>query len=323
MSSAPIDPTAVDQATRRLLRAPGPPWLAQAVARRMGERLALIRLQPAVVVDASGPLGASSAVLAQAYPAAAVHQLQEPARLRASPAAPAPTLTPTSRRWWAPWRPAASAPPPMGLLAGARPLEPDAAWPQGVQLVWCNLRLGTRADPPAELARWHDAVEPGGFVMFSTLGPDTLRELAAVYQRHGWGPAAARHTDMHDYGDMLVRAGFADPVMDQERLRLTWPDASALLRDLRALGGNADPARFPGWRTPRWRQTLLDALGVLQGPDGRLALTVEVAYGHAFRTDRASRGGTLARFSVDELRQTARTFQSPIAQGGNPSADLG
>ena len=58
---------------------------------------------------------------------------------------------------------------------------------------------------------------------------------------------------MHDLGDMLVQAGFADPVMDQEMLTLTWPDAEALLAELRALGGNADPARCAGLRTPRWR----------------------------------------------------------------------
>lgn len=316
---APIDPRAVDRATRRLMRAALPSsseghWLAAAVARRMGERLALVRLQPAVAVDASGPLGASARVLREAYPHAAVHVCQPPD----DPLRPV-VPNPLARPWWAPWR---RGPSDDGRPAGVVPLPHAAPWPAGVELVWSNLQLGTLADPPAELARWHAAVTPGGFVMFSALGPDTFRELDALYTEAGWGPPAHRQTDMHDYGDMLLRAGFADPVMDQERLRLTWADPEALLRDLRAIGANAHPRRFAGWRTPRWRARLVQALETLAGPDGRLCLTVEVAYGHAFRVERPSAGGTTARFSVEELRQTARTFQSPIAQGGSAAPDL-
>mgnify|MGYP002654848905 CR=1 FL=1 len=324
-ATAPLDPRAVEAVTRRLLRpavgAPGAvegPWLAEAIARRMAERLELIRLKPAVVVDASGPLGASAHLLRAAYPDAALYQLQEPGSLAPQPVSPS-----GSRPWWAPWRRSEQAGSSGRLPAGFQALAADASWPTGVQLVWSNLRLGALVQPPMELSRWHDAVEPGGFVMFSALGPDTLRELVEVYEQAGWGPPAHRQTDMHDYGDMMVRAGFADPVMDQERLRLTWPDATALLRDLRALGGNVHPGRFPGWRTPRWRQRLERALASLQGSDGRLALTFEVAYGHAFRVDRRAGGLSSARFSVEELRQTARTFQSPIAQGESKAPDLG
>ena len=65
---------------------------------------------------------------------------------------------------------------------------------------------------------------------------------------------------MHDLGDMLVEAGFADPVMDQETITLTWPSGEALLAELRQLGGNVDPRRFAGLRTPRWRSRLAEAL---------------------------------------------------------------
>lgn len=302
----PLDAAAIAAITRRLCRSADgqPPWLARTVAQRMAERLAIVKLQPARVLDVSGWLGASGDVLRDAYPQAqrlVVEPDAEAAR-RLAPAA--------SRPWWAPWRVAPAA---AQVIPTAEPP------PAGVQLLWSNLQLGRCVDPPAEIARWHDAVEPGGFVMFSALGPATLQELGAPYARAGWGPPAAPFTDMHDYGDMLVRAGFADPVMDQERLQLTWADADALLRDLRAIGGNAHPARFPGLRTPRWRATLRAALDGLPRADARLVMTVEVAYGHAFRVERRSVRGSETTIPVEALRNTARSFP----HRGEPRHDLG
>lgn len=317
-----MDAIAVRTAQRRLLRALTEasggavgPWLAELVAGRMAERLEIIRIAPVRVLDASGPLGASLGRLRQAYPLAELHALQ---------AAAAPLAE--DRPWWARWRDLARRlprPPGIQALPPARSVPVGAPLPDGLQLVWSNLALGFHSDPPAELARWHAAIQPGGFVMFSALGPDTLRELRALHARAGWGPAAQAFTDMHDYGDMLVRAGFADPVMDQETIRLTWGDAQTVLRDLRAVGANTHPGRFAGCRTPRWRAALCTALESLRGPDGRIGLSFEVAYGHAFRVDRPPRGAAHATFSVDELRQTARTFQSSIAQAPGKAPDLG
>jgi malonyl-CoA O-methyltransferase len=275
----------------------------------MAERLQVIKLRPSVVVDASGPLGGSTDLLWRAYPEARHFQLLPPGVAPAPPAAPRP--------WWSRWRSADS-------QTRARPeqMPHGASFPPGVELMWSNLALGMDPDPPGEIARWHEAVVPGGFVMFSALGPDTLRELADLYRHHGWGPPSHAQTDMHDYGDMLVRAGFADPVMDQERLRLTWADPDALLRDLRAAGANVHPERFAGCRTPRWRTALSKALGTLAGTDGRIALTVEIAYGHAFRAESRAGRAAKASISVEELRQTARTFQSPIAQPPGKGPDL-
>ena len=96
--------------------------------------------------------------------------------------------------------------------------------------------------------------------MFSTFGPDTLAELRALYRELGWAAPAQAFVDMHDLGDMLVHAGFADPVMDQEHLTLHWPGPRELLAELRSLGGNLNPARHRGLRTPRWRSRLEAAL---------------------------------------------------------------
>jgi malonyl-CoA O-methyltransferase len=163
------------------------------------------------------------------------------------------------------------------------------------------------ADPPALFARWEALLAPEGFVMFSCLGPGTLVELRALYAERGWGPPTQDFVDMHDLGDMLVHAGFADPVMDQETLTLTWDDAAAALAELRALGANAAPQRFPGLRTPRWRSQLVAALAAA----GRPQLRFEVVYGHAFKAAARVRRDAPTAISLEAMRSMVR---SPRAQ---------
>ena len=292
-SARPLDIRAVLAWQRRLARDPGfeGVWLHREVAHRLRERLAIIRHQPARWIDAGGTLGASTQLLREAYPHAEGWVI-EPDRhwLERSRAA-------ARRPWWS-----------RALRrSGPALLGPDDPWPAApIELIWSNMTLQRDPDPPATFARWHAALAPGGFLMFSCLGPDSFRELRELYAARAWGPPGAAFVDMHDLGDMLVHAGFADPVMDQERLTLTWADASRLLADLREAGVNAAPERFCGLRTPRWRQRLADAIGSLADASGRIRLTVEVAYGHAFRVERAARSPATGTISVDALRATAR-----------------
>jgi len=172
--------------------------------------------------------------------------------------------------WWRRWREPASHFGPV----------PDAA----VQMVWANMLLHMSPEPGALIALWHRALAVDGFLMFSCLGPDTLRELRELYAECGWPPPAHDFTDMHDWGDMLVASGFAEPVMDMERITLTYESPARLLGDLRELGANLHPARFTALRGRAWRHRLEQALTErLRGPDGRLALTFEIIYGHAFK----------------------------------------
>lgn len=283
---APIDARAAQHQGRRMARAEAPPWLHGEVARRMGERLQVIRAQPATVLDWGGFVGASEAVLDAAYPKAARWTVEPEAveSLRARRSAP---------RWWSARRWTG----PSRQVFG-----PDETLPGTAELVWSNMLLHGVADPPALLARWHAALAVDGFVMFSCLGPDTARELRGVYQRHGWGPASAPFVDMHDLGDMLVHAGFADPVMDQETVTLHWSDAEAALTELRSLGGNLAIDRHAGLRTPRWRQRLISAMRELAGPDGRPAIRFEIAYGHAFKPLPRPRVASESRVSMDDMR---------------------
>ena len=111
---------------------------------------------------------------------------------------------------------------------------------------------------------------------------------------------------MHDIGDLVVGTGFADPVMDQERISLTWGEPEALLKDLRALGGNVAPDRFAGLRGRGWRRELLAALEGLRGADGRLRLTLEMVYGHAFKAAPKLKMQPETHVSLDQMREMVR-----------------
>jgi malonyl-CoA O-methyltransferase len=156
---------------------------------------------------------------------------------------------------------------------------------EAADMVWANMALHTAVAPQSLLRAWHSLLATDGFLMFSSLGPDTLRELQPIYQQMGWGNPSHAFTDMHDWGDMLVQAGFAEPVMDMERITLTYAAPTDLLKDLRVVGRNLHHQRYPNLRGRRWKQALETALLALAKPDqeGRLVLTVEVIYGHALK----------------------------------------
>lgn len=289
---ARVDPVALRRVWQRLHACPQAPWLHTEVARRMADRLSIVRRRPAVVLDWGAQLGAGHALLAAAYPEA---------RLVSVLTAPTPDDQSAARRsrpaWsWRRWG--------GGSVAAASPPDlPDG----GAGLVWSNMQLHFAADPAAEFGLWLRTLAVDGFLMFSTLGPGTLAQLRELYRRAGWPAPMAPLMDMHDLGDLLVRQGYADPVMDQETLSLNWPSAAALRVELRGLGGNVAPDRYPGLRTPRWQQQLDRRLTAeLAGAAGpRLQLEVEVVYGHAFKA--APRRGTQeTRVPVEQLRQQIR-----------------
>ena len=255
----------------------------------MAERLPVVKLKPALLIDWWSATGASRELLRAAYPKARVLRV-EPAAAIARPAAP----------WWQ-----------HIARRAALSVEAAAVQPGAAQLVWANMVLHAVFDPGVLMAQWRRALAVDGFLMLSTLGPDTLRTLRDIYRDAGWGAAHAPFTDMHDLGDMLVRAGFADPVMDQERLTLTWATPEALLGELRTLGANADPARFAGLRTPRWRSRLLGALRERAPADDRIALEFELVYGHAFNPPPRIKVAGETRVALDELRTMARSGRRP------------
>ncbi len=290
-SGRPLDAVALARVQRRLNQAPAAPWLHGEVARRMAERLPFVKLQPSSVIDWGSFVGGSSTLLRAAYPQARLMAVEPDAARRDATAAA------LALPWWSPARWSGK-----GSVA-VTPAEVGVG--QG-QLLWANMGLHGVVDPQAEMLHWHRALAVDGFLMFATLGPGTLGSLRALYASQGWPPPFAPFVDMHDLGDMLLHAGFADPVMDQEQITLTWPTAEAALTELRALGGNVALGRSHGLRTPRWRGRLGDQLQARCAHNGRVALDFEIVYGHAFRPAPKPRLAAETTIPLDDLRAMAR-----------------
>lgn len=270
-------------------------FLPREIAGRMAERLDYVTISPSRVLDLGCGSGADLAMLQARYPAATVIGIDAcPEMLMAGRSPQDASLTARLARF------------SKGLLgksstgAAFRAAASAEALPlpsRSLGLVWSNLMLADLADPRPAIAETARVLEVGGLWMFATLGPDTLRELRAAGVAAGAPALTHPFIDMHDLGDLLVHAGFADPVMDMETLTLTYADLGALLAELKGLGSTCALAgRRRGLTTAsHWRQ--VEAAYRLL-PDGRLPATVEVVYGHAWKAERktADDGRAIVRF---------------------------
>jgi malonyl-CoA O-methyltransferase len=286
-----VDPAQVARRFARIAPAYGRgDFFAREIDRRMQERLDYVKIDPARVVDLGCSRGASHAGLAARYPRAQVVGIDRvPAMLAADrDAAPA----------WQRW---------LGLGRGATMLRVagDAVnlpiKSGSTALVWSNLLLHWLDNPLPALAEAHRVLETGGLFMFSTLGPDSLKELRAAFA-DGYAHTQ-RFTDMHDLGDMLVASGFADPVMDMETLTLTYAGFDEMLAELRAAGSAcAMHARRHGL-TGRGVWARARAAYADMAHDGKWPATFEVVYGHAWKAAPRRTADGAAIVSLDGLRR--------------------
>ena len=262
------------------------PWLHEEVGRRMVERLGWIVAKPQSWLSWQPALGGlqAQALVSALYPDA--QRFQQSDIENSAEIAPEKG----AKAWWN----------PAQWLA-----KPPAFPAQGVGMVWANMALHPAPDPQALLAHWHSRLAIDGFLMFSCLGPDTLMELRALYARRGWPAPAHEFTDMHDWGDMLVQAGFAEPVMDMERIELTFATPQRLLQELRELGRNLHAARHPGMRGRVWLGHLHLALAELAVPglEGQLKLTFEIVYGHAYKPQPKLKVAPETAISLQDMRE--------------------
>lgn len=257
------------------------------IASRLFERLDYIKQTPRRILDLGAATGANAKGLQQRYPAAEIlafdcseHML----RLACPP-----------RPWW------------RALVPGASRLQPIAGDPgslpivaQCLDMVWSNLFLFW-FDQAAALKELSRVLAPGGLLMLTTFGPDTLKELRRAYKALDDRPHINRFLDMHDLGDLLVSAGFVDPVVDMEILTVTYDSVLALLADLRASGScNAHPARGRG--LSRNLAQKLERAYPRQG-DGKLAATFEVVFAHGWRGVPRSRGDGTQVIKLDQLKR--------------------
>jgi malonyl-CoA O-methyltransferase len=155
-----------------------------------------------------------------------------------------------------------------------------------VDVIVSSLMLQWCSPPDPAFAEIRRVLKPDGLVAFSTLGPDTLRELRTAWAEADGTSNTYNHvnhfTDMHDVGDALVRAGLSEPVLDVDRLQLTYPDALELMRDLKAIGAHNVTAGRPRGLMGRARLRRMQSAYETFRRDGRLPATYEVVYGVAW-----------------------------------------
>lgn len=264
--------------------------LQREVNQRLLERLELIRLQPEQVLDLGAATGDSTDALRRRYRKARVTALDLSPRM----------LQRARRRgsWRRPLRCVCADTHALPF----RDSSMDLVFSSGM-LHWC-------ADAPGVFAEAQRVLRPGGLFLFATYGPDTLRELRQAWESVDQWDHVNRFTDMHDLGDAMVHAAFADPVMDMEQFTITYADVRGLLKDLRALGeGQVFGERRRGLLTPAALERLAQAYGAFAQADGRLPASWEVVYGHAWATERLIQhkdDAGAVTVSLDDFRRGVR-----------------
>lgn len=236
---------------------------------RMLERLDYIKQTPSSVLDVGSGTGWGTRQLGERYPAAQIVALDialgmlQAARGTSS--------------WW------------RKLFAGhtrdyvCADMEALPVKSGSMDMVWSNLAVQWCNDLPATLAELHRVLKVDGLLMFSTFGPDTLKEIRAAFQGVDGYNHLNRFADMHDIGDMLVAGGFADPVMDMEYITLTYNDVKSVMQDLRSIGAhNATAGRSTGMMGKKAWSIVLENYERFRS-EGKLPATFEVIYGHAWK----------------------------------------
>lgn len=241
--------------------------LQHEVCRRSLERLQFIRHEPARILDAGCGTGNAWPGLAERFPRASLVALD----LAAGMLRQARARLPWHRRL-------------LGRVPAAvcGDLEQLPLAGGSIDLAWSNLALQWTNDLQRAFGEMRRVLAPGGLFLFTTFGPDTLKELRAAQPDGDPHARVSRFTDMHDIGDLLVNSGFADPVIDMETFTLTYDDVRGVMRDLKAIGAhNAAAARSPALSGKRWLDELERNYERFRR-DGQLPATFEVVYGHAW-----------------------------------------
>ncbi len=261
--------------------------LAHEVERRMLERLDYLKLAPRRIVDAGCGPAAGLRELGRRYPAAELIGI-DAAEAMLRGAVSAATFGERARRLFGRGG-------PRFVCADMRALPLASG---GCGMLWSNIGLAFAGEPQATLREFARVLEPGGLLMFSVFGPDTLRELRAAFAQADTLAHVHDFADMHDLGDMLAASGFATPVMDMEMITLTYADVASLARDLRASGQTNALASQRRTLTGkmRWRHMADAYEAVRRREDGRLPASFEVVYGHAWKGAPRMSGQSVVKF---------------------------
>jgi malonyl-CoA O-methyltransferase len=285
MSSGPIDKGSVRRAFEQAaVGYDAVAVLQHEMAGRMLERLDYIRLEPRLVLD----LGAGTG-----YAIDGLQRRFRKARILALDFALAMLLRARGRGSWLNR--------PRCVCADVEALPLANA---SVDLVFSNASFQWCNDIQETFGECLRVLRPGGLLMFTTFGPDTLWELREAWAAADGHSHVSSFLDMHDIGDALVRARFADPVLDAERLTVTYEKALDLMRDLKVVGAHNATTRRPRGLVGRRRLAAVEQAYEVHRRDGRLPASYEVVHGHAWAPEQRPVEGGIA-IPVGAIRRAA------------------
>ena len=264
--------------------------LQHEVGKRMLERLELVRIQPRIITDIGAGTGRQTRVLARSYPQARTVALDL-----------APNMLIRARQQLSWWQRRQHRQCFVCADAERLPLRDSS-----VDLLFSNLTLQWCDDLDHVFREFHRVLRPGGLLLFSSFGPDTLHELRISWQSVDAHNHVNAFIDMHDIGDALLRSGLGETVMDMEMITLTYADLRSLMTDLKVIGAHNITAGRPRGLTGRRRlQQLISAYEAFRNQDNLLPASYEVIYGHAWKgvaqavtTQRLSDGSISVPLSV-------------------------
>ncbi|AHX15423.1 malonyl-CoA O-methyltransferase [Dyella jiangningensis] len=265
--------------------------LQQEVQTLLLDRLGFYLDAPERVIDVGAGTGRGTALLRKRYPKAQVVAMDLALPMLRAAKKHVSWLKPFQR---------------VCAEATALPL-PD----HSVDVLHSNLCFQWIDDLPALFGECVRVLKPGGLLVYSTFGPDTLKELRAAWAQADEQPHVSRFLDMHDLGDAMINAGLRDAVLDVDRYTLTYSEPRMLLKELQGLGAtNADRERERHLLGKRHYQRMLEAYETMR-VDGRIPATWEVVTAHAWgpppgQSRRMPGGGEMASFSIDSLRGSRR-----------------
>lgn len=282
VQSAPISLPKVRQLFSRTERIAGSLFLRREIAQRMQERLPLIKIQPRKVVDLGCGEGQDILTLQQYFAEADVVGVDGAFPMLSEAIEQIEGTQHTLHKLFNRLFRSAGTGSSRQLVCAnyaQLPFKQNA-----FDMIWSNLALHWHPMPDVVFQEWSRILSNDGLLMFTSFGPDTCKELRDVFKQLGFAEQVLPFVDMHDLGDMLGQHGFAAPVMDMEQLTLTYATPEDLLNDVRALGGNPLETASPGLLGRHTYTELCQLLNKKRRvQDGKIGLTIEVIYGHAFK----------------------------------------
>lgn len=237
--------------------------LQREIAKRMGERLDYIKLQPKTVLDAGCGTGFITKDLLKRYPKSQILSLDLALNMTRK--------TKEHGRWLRK---------PKAICADAEhlPLKEES-----VELIVSNLMIQWSNDLSKMFTGFHSVLKPNGLLLFSTFGPDTLKEMRESWSSVDDTPHTSSFVDMHEIGDVLLKSGFINPVTDMELITMTYSNVRHLMKDIKEIGAsNTDSERSKGLMGKQKLKAFEQAYEQFKTADGLYPASWEIIYGHAW-----------------------------------------